>query len=132
MFTTLLNKQIRRLSALRLTYARCRRINLIICLNLFIKRNFQLVAHIFIILVIQHIQTVTEIPGIFIGKRAKQPVPERKDIAEVFVCIGPHIMMMHLVHIWGNKQQADGPVQPQWYTDICMIEMCENGGNTAI
>lgn len=104
----------------------------VVSLNIFIKWNFELVFYIFIPLVFQNIQSIPEIPGVGIGKSAKQTIPQGKYITVIGICIRANIMMMDLMHIRRYKQQTNRFIDPERHPDIGMIKMGKQGGGTPV
>lgn len=84
-----------------------KRLRLIIGFDILIEGDFQLEYHVLIRAVIENIQAVSQIFWICISESSKQPIPQRKYVAEILICERPFEMMMNLMHVGRYKNPAD-------------------------
>jgi hypothetical protein len=94
---------------------------------IWVKRYFHQFSHpvVFFLLHI-NVNPVPEAVYIFyMGIGSKQPVPDRKNISIVGVCVWLDIMMVNLMHIRRNDYPAQDIVQPQGQGDVGVVELGE-------
>src|SRR5687768_11139684 len=100
----------------------------IISLDTFIKRDPELVLHIFIGIVIQYIKSIPEVFRIIVLESAEYPVPQGEDITVIRVSVRPFVMMMDFMHVGRHKNPAYRLINPKRNSYIGMVKMSKKGG----
>ena len=69
---------------------------------------------------------VDAIPDIFLphpGEGAEEAIPDREDVTVVGVGLGKQVVMMDVMHIWGDDQQAQDAIKSLRETDVGVVEL---------
>lgn len=100
----------------------CKLITPFNCLYVFVEWNLELIHHVIVARIIQSIQSILDFTDIVIDQGAKQAIPDRENVAVVGVGPWTFKVVMKFVHIGGDEDPTDRPVDPLGKLDIRMRE----------
>jgi hypothetical protein len=90
----------------------------------FLERNRQ---HIADVLSVRHIHvrvhSVNQFRVVNLSVSAKNLVPEAEDVAKIGVGIRHPVVVVNPVHIWCDKDQAQGLIDPLWNHNVGVVEL---------